>query len=281
MNFVNSGFICYTPRMIACLNGKFLPKNKVLISAFDHGFLYGDAVFETLRADNGKLADVEQHMKRLQKSANFLGIKLEWPLSEIGKWAEETVKLNKFKTSRVRITVSRGENDFDFNSCKSPTLLIHCDELIIAPEIYGGIEAITMTLGRSMPEVKSTNLLPMIWAQRKVDKKKVGEVIMVDNDGFVREGVTANVFIVKNGVIHTPEHDVLAGVVRDKVIKLAQKDEMEIEKRDFKIEDLFEAEEIFLTNSVKLIVPVNKLNGKKVGNGGAGAVTKKLMEIYE
>lgn len=267
--------------MIACLNGKFLPKNKVLISAFDHGFLYGDAVYETMRADDGKLADLEQHLKRLQKSANFLGLKMEWPLIQIGKWAEETVKLNKFKAARVRITISRGENDFDFNSCKNPTLLISCDELVIKPSIYSGIEAITMTLARSMPEVKSTNLLPMIWAQRKVDKKNIDEVIMVDNDGFVREGVTTNIFIVKNGVIWTPEHDILAGVMRDKVIKLAEKKDMPIQIRDFKIEDLFEAKEIFLTNSVKLIFPVNKLNGKKVGNGGAGEVTKKLMNFYE
>ena len=221
--------------MTACLNGKFLPKNKVMISGFDHGFLYGDAVYETLRADYDQVADMDQHLKRLQKSANFLGIKLKWTPVQLSEWIKKLVKLNDFKSSRVRITVSRGENDFDFNTCLEPTLLISCDNLVIEPIIYEGIEAITITLARIMPQVKSTNLLPMIWAQRKVDKKKIGEVVMVDNDGFVREGVTSNIFIVKNGTICTPENDVLPGVVRDKVIKIAQNNEMKIEAKDFRM----------------------------------------------
>lgn len=267
--------------MVACLNGKFLPENKVLISGFDHGFLYGDGVYETLRADGEKIADLEQHLKRLQKSASAIGIKLIWPLPELGKLAAQTVKLNKLKSSKVRITVSRGENEFDFDTCKKPTLLISCDELAIKPQIYSGIEAITITLWRFMPGVKSTNLLPMIWAQRKVDKKKISEVIMVDSNGFVREGVTTNIFIVKNGTIRTPENNLLAGVVRDKVIKIAEKNDMRMEIKDFQMESLQSADEVFITNSIKLIVPVIKLNGRKVGNGKAGEITEKLMSLYK
>ena len=267
--------------MIVCVNGKFFPRNKAKISALDNGFLYGDGVYETMRVYDGVVFEFDQHLARLQKSTNAIGLKIVWPLAKIREWTYKIIKSNRLKSARARITVSRGENGPDFNSCKNPTLVINAQKLILDPKIYrDGMAAVTLRLQRILPEIKTVGLTHMIQGYRAMDLSKVEEGIIVDKKDFVREGLATNVFVVRNGVIWTPKTGILMGTTRGLVIKLARDNHVKVVEKDFKIGELLKADEIFVTNRPKEIMPVTKLNGKKVGNGKVGEITKRMMKAY-
>ena len=268
--------------MFVCINGKFLLQNNAVVSAFDNGFLYGDGVYETMRTYQGVIFELDIHLKRLQKSANGIGLRLSWPVTKIKQWANKLVKLNNAKVARIRITLTRGVNDFDFNTCKNPTLMIHSEKLKIKPEVYkNGVAVVTMKLQRILPEIKTIGLTHMIQAYRAFDPKKVAEAIIIDKKNFVKEGASTNVFVVNDGMIFTPKNGILVGTTRNRVINLAQKNGFKVAVKDFKADKLSLADEIFLTNRPREIIPVTKLNGKKVGSGKVGKVTQKLMQAYQ
>lgn len=268
--------------MVVCVNGKFVDKKNAKISALDNGFLYGDGIYETMRTYNGVVLELEIHMKRLEKSAKAIGLEMPWGAKKIEEWTKKIVKLNKARDSRVRITLSRGENGFDFNSCKNPTLVIHSERLALKPEIYSaGASVVTMKLQRVFPEVKTVGLTHMIQAYRAMNLQEETEAIIVDKKDFVREGASTNIFIVRKGVLWTPATGMLLGTTRNRVVELAQKAGLKVLIKDFKVGELAKAEEIFLTNRPREIIPVTKLNGKKVGNGKVGEITKKMMEEYK
>lgn len=266
--------------MKVCLNGRFLTDSKAKISPLDNGFLYGDGVYETIRSKDGQMVHFSLHMQRFNRSAGVLGIKVPCHQQQIKMWIERLLVLNKLKDARIRISLSRGINGLDFLTCKKPTLLIQVEKLKIDPKIYkNGIKALTIRLQRVWPEVKSISLIHLVKTHREADLKSGMEAIMIDDLGFVREGVVSNVFMVKNGVIFTPKSGVLPGVMRSLVIKIARKIGIKVVLHDFKVDKLRSANEIFITNSLKGVVPVTSLDGKKVGNGKVGAVTKKFMDF--
>lgn len=268
--------------MKVCLNGRFLADSKAKISALDNGFLYGDGVYETIRSKGGIIAYFSLHMERFNRSARTVGINVPWTSKRIKNWVERLLALNKLKNARIRISLSRGINGLDFTGCKKPTLLIQAENLIIDLKIYKyGVAAITVKLQRTWPEVKSMGLIHMIEACRKLGLKSGMEGIMIDDAGFVREGVTSNVFMVKNGVVFTAKNKILSGIFRALVFKLAKKIGVKVLVKDFKISKLRQADEIFITNSVKEIVPVTSLDGKKISDGRVGIVTRKLMESFK
>lgn len=266
--------------MKVCLNGRFLTDSKAKISALDNGFLYGDGVYETITGGGGKMAHFALHMERFNRSARTIGINIPWTSKQIKNWVEQLLVLNKLKNARIRISLSRGVNGMDFTSCKKPTLLIQAERLNIDPKIYkNGVAAVVIKSQRIWPEVKSMGLIHMIQAYRKLRLKSGMEGIMIDDNGFVREGITSNVFMVLDGVIFTAKNKILSGIIRGLVLRLAKKLVIKALVKDFKISKLRQAEEIFITNSVKKIVPVTSLDGKKVGDGRIGAITQKLMEF--
>lgn len=268
--------------MFVCINGKFLLRNKAKVSALDHGFLYGDGIYETLRTYQGVIFELDVHLKRLRKSAKGIGLRLAWPVTKIKQWANKLVKLNNARVARVRITLTRGVNNFDFSTCKNPTLVIHSENLRVRPEVYTkGVPVVTMRLQRILPEIKTIGLTHMIQAYRAFDPKKITEAIIIDKKNFVKEGASTNVFVVKGGVIWTPKSGILVGTTRNRVIDLAQKNGFKVAIKDFKADKLATADEIFLTNRPREIMPVTRLNGKKVGNGRVGAVTQKIMHAYQ
>ncbi|MEK7673072.1 MAG: aminotransferase class IV [Patescibacteria group bacterium] len=267
--------------MFVCINGKFLKKKDAKISVFDNGFLYGDGIYETIRIYDGVIFELDEHLKRLQKSAEITGLEIKWPIAKIMEWANKLVKLNK-GLNRMRITVSRGENGLDFNSCENPTLVIHCEKLRIDPEIYKkGVSAVTFGVERIRPEAKTLGLMHLILSQRYILQKKAQEAIMVDEKNFVREGPSTNVFALIKGIIYTPASHILIGTTRNRILELVKKNGIKIIVKDLKIEELESAEEIFLTNKIKEIIPVTKLNGKKVGSGKVGEYTQKIMKLYK
>jgi len=172
-------------------------------------------------------------------------------------------------------------NGFDFNTCKNPTLMIHSENLKIKPEVYkNGVAVVTMKLQRILPEIKTIGLTHMIQAYRAFDLKKVAEAIIIDKKNFVKEGASTNVFVVVGGAIWTPKSGILVGTTRNRVIDLAQKNGFKVAVKDFKADKLCAADEIFLTNRPREIIPVTKLDGKKVGSGKVGKFTQKLMQAY-
>jgi branched-chain amino acid aminotransferase len=267
--------------MIVFLNGKFVDAEDAKISVFDHGFLYGDGVYETLRTYNGKIWQTEKHIARLRKSAKLLSIKVSWSTVQIKKWLEILIKKNEFKESRIRLTVTRGENKFNFKTCVNPSILIVAEKLKLQPKrIYKkGVNVVTAKIERFLPAAKSISLLPLITGRSRINSR-IYEAIFVTREGFVTEGTVTNIFIVKKSVLITPKDKILLGTTRGFVIKLAREASLRVRIMNFKVSELQGADEVFITNAPRGIVPVCKVDGKKIGNGKVGEITGMLMKIF-
>jgi len=257
------------------LNGKLVKGKTAVISVVDHGFLYGDAVYETMRTMNGKLWLFNEHIRRLNDSAKAVGIKVPYSTFDISEQISLLMKKNNLIDARIRVTLSRGINDFNFESAKSATFLIEAKKLVFpSGELYkNGVSVVTYDIERPMPELKSTSMLPSVLACRYAKKKHVYEVLLVDCDGLVTEGSLSNVFFVKDGEVMTPKKNILNGTVRGLIIKNVKVNLVSIKK-----DDLPKMDEAFLTGTVKGILPITKVNAKKVGNGKVGPVTLGLMK---
>ena len=268
---------------IVFLNGKFVKERDAKISVFDHGFLYGDGVYETLRTYGGKIWQLAEHLKRLQKSARLLGLKIPSSLDQLGGFVAETVKRNGFLESRIRITLTRGVNAYDFTTCRTPTLCIQVQELKPEPKrVYEkGVAVVTFRGVRNLPEAKTISLLPLVLANRFLKKKRAYEALFVDERNYVLEGTITNVFMVKKGLIITPKIGMLSGKTRQFLLKIAKKNGFKILQKSIKIKDLYAADEIFITNAPRGIIPVVKIDGKKVGLGRPGIITQKLMRVFK
>ncbi len=267
--------------MFVFLNGSFLRENLAKVSVLDHGFLYGDGVYETLRTYNGKIWQMNEHLVRLKDSAARVSIFFPWENKQIAAWADKLVRMHGFKESRIRITVTRGENGFDFSGSKKPTILIQVAALKAEPvRIYrDGVKVVTMRGERILPETKSISLLPFVMARQETEKKKAYEALLVDEKGYVREGAMTNVFYVLKGAIFTPKTKILYGTTRDFLVKLMSRNGLGLEK-DFKLEELMNADEVFITNAPRGIIPVVNIDGKKIGRGRPGPVTGKIMKLF-
>lgn len=269
--------------MWVCLNGKFVKEENAKVSVFDNGFLYGDGVYDTLRTYGGKVFGIEKHVERLERSAKRMKIRLPFKKKEIGEMVLKLVDKNEFKESRIRITVTRGTGSKGFSECKNPTLLIHAVPLKPEPKsVYeNGVDVITVRLERMAPEAKTTSLLPMILAHQEIDRLGVFEALYVDCRDFVSEGTITNLFMIKNGVVIIPKSNVLEGTTRSIILDLARGHGLKVVERDIKRRALYEADEVFITNAPRKIIPVKKIDGIKIGNGKPGVITKQLMKSFD
>lgn len=264
------------------LNGKFVSESQAKISPFDHGFLYGDGIYETLRTYNGIVWHLEAHLDRLYQSADLLHLKLSWPKRRVCTWIEETVLRNMRprRELRIRVTVSRGMNQYNFVTSKKPTILISTQTLI--PEkhfVYSrGVSVITVPLERILPRAKTVNLLPFILAQQVCARESAYEAFFLNRNGCVTEGSVTNVFIVKRRVLLTPKDDILYGTTRTVVLEVV---DMPFKEREISLRELYTADECFITNTVKGVVPVVRVDGKKIGDGKVGVFTQKIMKAFE
>ena len=269
--------------MIVFLNGRFIDAGKAKISVFDHGFLFGDGVYETLRTYSGKIWQMREHLLRLRHSAGLLGIPVPWTGKQISQWVYKVVRLNKFRESRIRITLTRGENYYDFIGAKKPTLCIQVSKLIPEPEsVYkDGVKTISFPMTRLLPEAKSINLLPMILAQRAMQKRHAYEAMFVDTKKYVREGTITNVFIVKGCILTTPKTGVLSGMTREAVVHVAVKLGFKVIFKDFTLRRLVNSDEVFITNSPRGIIPVVQIDGHRIASGKPGPSTILLMKSFD
>lgn len=272
--------------MVVFFNGKYVDADRAAVSVFDHGFLYADGVYETLRTYGGFVWQIEEHMRRLRRSAQMIGIRLPWSAEKLSVWIRETVRKNGYDESRIRVTVTRGKNGFDFGPAQHPTLLVQVQRLRPEPgKIYReGAAVVTFNARRFLPEAKTLNLLPMVLAQSYMKREKAYEALLVDakkKSGAVKEGTVTNFCMVRKGVLVTPGADVLAGTTRDAVITLARRMGIPVRLREVKLSELYEADEMFLTNAPRGIVPVRRIDGRKMGKSCPGQVTKALMQAFK
>ncbi len=275
------------------IDGKWLPKSQAKISVFDHGVLYGDGVFEGIRAYGGHVFRLEEHLRRLTRSAGLISLKI--PLSE-KKMAEAvyaTLTKNKLKDAYIRLLVTRGVGDLglDPRACPKPSIIIIADKLRLFPEkcYRDGLQSVFAVTRRNIPEalnptIKSMNYLNNILAKIEANAHNVPEAIMLNAEGYVSECTGDNVFFVKGNLVITPpvSAGVLEGVTRNAIIKIIRtQTSLRFAERLFKPKDLLGADEVFFTGTAAEVIPVTLIDRKKIGSGRPGPITNGLIAFFK
>jgi len=271
-------------------NGSIIPGSEANLSPFDYGFLYGYGLFETMRAYSGSIFYLEQHLERLLRSAQLLGLNLERDAAALKDAVYDTLRANKLGDARLRLTVSGGVGGMvpDLSSCEMPTVLIVARSYTpySSQVCQEGFKAIASRIRRNSRSpaatVKSLNYLDNLLARREAKDAGVDEVILLDEQGFLAEGSTSNIFLVSGDALLTPGADsgILPGITRQTVLELASSLGIKSLVRNIAPEELVQADEAFLTNSVMEIMPLTQVNGEKIGSGRAGERTRRLMAAY-
>ncbi len=274
------------------LDGKFVEKEKAVVSVFDHGLLYGDGVFEGIRTYDSLVFRLKEHIDRLYKSADAIELKIPMTKTAMMEAVVETLKVNSLKDAYIRLVVTRGYGDLglDPRKCRKPTIFIIADKIVLYPkELYQkGLSIVTATTRRNLPQsldprIKSLNYLNNILG--KIDAIKAGteEAIMLTYDGHVAECTGDNIFIVKKGELYTPPVSIgaLEGVTRDTVIGVARDMDMPFFEKMMKMDDVYAADEVFLTGTAAEIIPVVKIDSRTINGGKPGAITLKLWEGFK
>lgn len=274
------------------LNGKLVNKDKAVISVFDHGLLYGDGVFEGIRSYDSLVFKLKEHIDRLYRSAEAIELKIPMTKADMIKTVLETLKANGLKNAYIRLVVTRGLGDLglDPRKCKVPTVFIITDKISLYPKKFyqKGLAIITAKTRRNLttalnPKIKSLNYLNNILA--KIDAIKAGteEAIMLTYNDYVAECTGDNIFIISGERLITPPADVgaLEGITRDAIIELAEKMGIKFEEKMIKIEDLYAANEVFLTGTAAEIIPVTMIDKRRINDGKPGEVTRRLMEEFK
>ncbi len=278
--------------MLVYVNGKFVPKEEATVSVFDHGYLYGDGIYETMRASQGALFHLDRHLARLRHSADAISLKLPLPLDKIGSALIETVKRNGLGEAYVRIQVSRGPGEIGLDPalCPEPTMVIVAKPFKDYPADYyeRGVSVAVVSTRRNHPlalnpSIKGTNFLNNILAKIEAIRAGVYEAIMLNWEGYVAEGTISNIFFVKSGVLHTPDlkTGILEGVTRGLVLDLAQSEAIVSREVSIAPSELFDADECFITNTTMEIMPVTRIDGRTIGTGKPGPVTAALSRAYK
>lgn len=273
------------------LDDKLVDNADAKISVFDHGLLYGDGVFEGIRVYNGRIFECQAHIKRLYESA--MAIRLEVPMSKqkLVSATEKTVEANNITDGYIRLCVTRGVGTLGLNPfvCERSMLFIIADSIQLYPEeLYEkGMKVISATTVRNhplslSPQVKSLNYLNNILAKIEALDNDVPEAIMYNHEGYVAEATGDNVFIVKNGVILTPSAEVgaLEGITRAVVIRLAKEEGLEVIEKNLTKFNLYTCDEFFLTGTAAEVIGIIDIDGRVIGDGKPGPITKQLRKKF-
>lgn len=273
------------------LDGEWVEKDKAKISIFDHGLLYGDGVFEGIRSYKGLVYKLKEHLDRLWESAHTLMIDIPMTKKEMEKVIVKTLQKNKFTDAYIRVVVTRGVGDLGLDpaKCKRPSIFVITDKITLYPEeLYKkGLDIITVPTVRNLPEainpaIKSLNYLNNILA--KIEAKNSGcvEALMLNAQGYVAECTGDNVFMVKDGKLLTPPSylGALKGITRQAIIEIALKKKMPFQEHVLTRHDLFNADEVFLTGTAAEVIPVVKIDGRKIGTGKPGKATQMLLKTF-
>lgn len=270
--------------MTVYLNGKYLPLKRAQISVLDHGFLYGDGIYETLLVEEGKPHFLEEHLRRLFLSLRRVGIRPPLKQKALQTVVRNVVRKNPAPQSVLRIIITRGPGPFGFNphSCRKPTLFVSSQSHSGYPtDCYRkGIRVAVISGHRIRPDIKSTSCLNSVLAKAESLRQNCEEGLFLSKDGHVTEGTVSNVFMVKKNVLYTPALTgaLLAGVTRQTVLAVAKKAGYKTKEKKLTLAELLSADEIFLTNSLMGVMPVAKL-GRFQAEGFP--VTWHLAALYK
>ncbi|MFQ5671018.1 MAG: aminotransferase class IV [Acidobacteriota bacterium] len=273
-------------------NGRVLSRQESLISAYDHGFLYGDSIYETIRTSGGVPFLLDRHLRRLRRSAAAIQMVLDRDDAEYRDAIKETLQAAANPESAIRIVVTRGIGDIGYgiHLCPERQTLIYVRPLrrLRDPRFRRGLHLAILDIRRNdkravSPTIKSGNLLNNILGAFEAEKRGADEGILLNQEGYVAEGTMTNVFLVAQGVIRTPPAAVgiLEGITRGFVLEVARENHMPVEESAFRPDDLLQADEIFVTSTTKGILPVLSINGQPVGQNAPGPVTLKLTALFD
>ncbi|MHB1127801.1 MAG: branched-chain-amino-acid transaminase [Bacillota bacterium] len=277
--------------MIIYFDGQYVPSEEAKVSVFDHGLLYGDGVFEGIRIYHGRVFKLKEHLDRLYESARSITLKLELTKEELKEAVLETARRNNISDGYVRLVVSRGPGDLGLDPAKCPRSLVFCivAKIQLYPDEFyvNGLEVVTVPTRRNIPEainprIKSLNYLNNILAKIEARLAGVPEAIMLNNEGYVAEATGDNIFLVKNGVLITPPPYVglLEGITRNTVMELARGMDIPVEEKVFTRHDVYICDECFLTGTAAEVVPVVKVDGRGIGDGLPGIMTRDLIAAF-
>ncbi|MFV8828713.1 branched-chain-amino-acid transaminase [Alkalihalobacterium sp. APHAB7] len=273
------------------LNGEFVEKHNAKISVYDHGFLYGDGVFEGIRVYDGNIFQLKEHLERLYNSAKSIMLNIPHSLEELTQIIVETIKVNQLQDAYIRLVVSRGVGNLGLDpaSCPKPNVIVIAEQLTLFPkELYeNGLEIVTVPTRRNRPDVlspkvKSLNYLNNILVKIEASLAGVSEALMLNNEGYVAEGSADNVFIVKGNKILTPPGYVgaLEGITRNAIIDIASDLGYDVKEEPFTRHDVYVADEVFLTGTAAEVIAVVKVDGRVIGDGKPGKETNKLLKAF-
>jgi branched-chain amino acid aminotransferase len=278
--------------LVVYIDGAYYPKSQAKVSIFDHGFLYGDGVFEGIRAYNGVVFKLKEHVDRLYRSAHAITLKIPLSKEEMIKTVVETLRKNSMKDSYIRLIVTRGVGDLglDPRKCPKASIIIITDTINIRAgnAIETGITTMFSWVRRNpvdatTHEIKSLNYLNSVLAKIEANACGIDEAICLESNGYVAECVGENIFIVKNGELFTTPTSTgaLAGITAEVIRELADKLKMKLTIANLTPFMLFTADEAFFTGTAMEVVPIREINKREIGSGKPGPVTKKLMAEFQ
>lgn len=285
-------FILSNEERYIFINGEYKAKEEATISVFDHGFLYGDGVFEGIRVYDGNIFRCRAHLERLYNSAKAIMLSIPYTIEEMEEALVETVRKNQLRNSYIRLVVSRGPGNLGLDPlrCPKPNVIIIAESLTLYPqELYDhGLEIVTAATRRNSPDaidpkVKSLNYLNNILAKLEAHRAGVQEALMLNSAGYVAECTADNVFLVKNGVLYTPPSYVgaLEGITRQAIIDIAQSLGIEVKEEPFTLFSVYGADELLLTGTGAEVIPVVKVDNRQIADGKPGPVMKKLLAEFQ
>lgn len=273
------------------VNGDLVDRSQATISVFDHGFLYGDGIFEGIRVYDGRIFKLQAHLERLRQSAK--AIMLEIPLSaqELYDAVVMTVRANRLSDAYVRLVVSRGPGDLGLDPlrCPKPTVIIIAEKISLYPrEVYlQGLHLAAVVTRRPAtdalnPAMKTLNYLNNILAKIEANQRGLPEVLMLNHEGWVVEATADNVFIVRDGALLTPPTyvGILNGITRQVVMEIAEQAGYPVHERILTLFDVYNADEVFLTGTAAEMVPAVTCDGRTIGTGQPGPITQDLMQKF-
>ena len=277
--------------LLVYIDGQYYPKSQAKISVYDHGLLYGDGVFEGIRAYNAVVFKLKEHIDRLYRSAHAIMLRIPLTKEEMIQAVLETLRKNNFKDAYIRLVVTRGVGDLGINpnKCPKPSIIVITDTISLhkSEAKEKGVTAMISWVKRdsvdaTTHEIKSLNYLNSVLAKIEANISGVDEAICLDKNGFICEGAAENIFIVKNGKILTPPSytGALPGITARVAIELCKKLGYEVVETNLTPYELFTADEVFFTGTAAEIVAVREINKRQIGSGIPGPITKKLMEQF-
>jgi branched-chain amino acid aminotransferase len=274
------------------LDGKWYDRETATVSVYDHGLLYGDGVFEGIRVYGGKIFKLSEHIDRLYDSAKAIWLTIPIPKDEMVSVTEEAVRRSGIAEAYIRHIITRGVGDLglDPRKCPKPSIIIIVDTIRLFPEEVYETGLRVVTAGTPIPHreslsprVKSLNYLAHILAKIEGIHSGADEVLMLDSEGHVAEGSGQNIFVVKNGVIRTPAAyaGILKGVTRDVVVELAREAGYDMQETMLNRYDVYTADEAFFTGTASELIAIRQVDGRTIGNGKPGPVTRDLRSRFQ